>query len=234
MYMIRFSVIIPAYNEEKYIAQCLDAITHQDFPNNQYEIILVNNNSTDRTKEIASRYARVRVIDESKQGCVHALIRGCNEAHGEFFAFTDADTIVPVDWLSKYNSVYRNSEVVFASGPGHLRPTLWCTPVLEFILYWCARITKLASGFNMSVRKTAYEAFGGFGPKINFDADVYLGLKAKKNGKAVFVRDNWVVTSSRRYQTVRTAGYLVKTLVNIVVLVLLGKTVFYEFRNVRK
>lgn len=232
--MIRFSVIIPAYNEEKYIVQCLDAITHQDFPNNQYEIIVVNNNSTDRTKEIASRYARVRVIEELKQGCVHALIRGCKEATGEIFAFTDADTIVPLDWLSKYNRAYRNSEVVFASGPGHLRPTLWCTPCLEFILYWLGRITKLASGFNMSVRKTAYEAFGGFVPKINFDADAYIGLQAKKNGKTVFVKDNWVVTSSRRYQTIRAVVYFVKGLVNIAALVLVGKTIFYEFGNVRE
>jgi len=233
IYMIRFSVIVPAYNEEKHIANCLDALVRQDFPRDQYEIIMVNNNSTDSTKEIASRYARVRVIEELKQGCVHALIRGCKEATGELFAFTDADTAVPVDWLSKYDRAYRDSGVMFAGGPAYLRPKLWCTPFLEQVSYWGGRISKLASGFNISIRKTAYEAIGGFNPKINFDADVYLRLQAKKTGRAVFLKDNWVVTSSRRYQTIRTIGYLTKSLVNIVALILVGKTVFYDFGNIR-
>ena len=62
-----FSIIIPAYNKEKGIATTLKGVIQQDFPKNQYEIIVVNNNSRDQTKAIAQKFP-VKVVDENKQG----------------------------------------------------------------------------------------------------------------------------------------------------------------------
>lgn len=227
------SVIVPAYNEEKNIAACLAALEQQDFARDQYEIVLVNNKSTDRTKAVAQTFSRVRVVDEPKQGYVHALIRGANEAQGSILAFTDADTVVPKDWLSKYWRAYQDQSVVFAGGPASMRPVLWCTPFLEQLFYWGGQLTKMANGYNMSIRRETYRACGGFDPKINFNADAYIRLRAKKYGTMAFVGDNWVRTSSRRWQKPETAWYIAKTLVNIVTLLLVNKTLFYEFGNVR-
>src|SRR3989344_1484192 len=120
--MLKFSIIIPAYNEEELLPTCLESLTRLDFDKNRFEIILVNNNSSDRTKEIALGFSGVKVLDELKQGNVFALIKGCRAAQGEILAFTDADTIAPRDWLKKYEQAYSNEKVVFAGGPGMFSP----------------------------------------------------------------------------------------------------------------
>src|ERR1035437_9820650 len=89
---MKVSVVIPAYNEEKYIGACLDSLMDQkEKPD---EIIVVNNNSTDNTAKIVKKYP-VRLINEEQQGMIPARNRGFNEAKFEIIARTDADTILP-------------------------------------------------------------------------------------------------------------------------------------------
>ncbi|HEX8932548.1 MAG TPA: glycosyltransferase family A protein, partial [Patescibacteria group bacterium] len=95
---MKISVIIPAYNEEKYIGACIESLLKQNrLPD---EIIVVNNNSTDQTAAIASQYP-VKVINEKEQGITPARNRGLNEAQYDIIARTDADTILPPDWIEK-------------------------------------------------------------------------------------------------------------------------------------
>lgn len=231
--MTEISIIVPAYNEEKNIGHCLKALVNQDFNKDKYEIILVNNNSTDRTKEIALSFKKVKIIDEPKQGYVHALIKGCEKAQGEIFVFTDADSITPKDWVSKYHRAYLNKNVVVAGGPGKLRPITWQTPFSEPIMYIAGVMAKFSNGFNFSVRKKTYFDCNGFCPKINFNADAYLQMKAKKFGKSLFLRNNPVITSSRRWRKANSLIYVAKSLTNLLCLILFGKTLFYEFGNIR-
>lgn len=95
----KVSVILPARNEEKYIAKCLDTLLAQDYPN--YEVVAINDGSTDRTGEIIERYAKKdrRVVSvstppkpEGWAGKNWACIQGYNAATGEYLFFTDADT----------------------------------------------------------------------------------------------------------------------------------------------
>ncbi|MEW5805546.1 MAG: glycosyltransferase [Patescibacteria group bacterium] len=231
--MVKFSIIVPAYNEEKNVARCLDSLVNLDFDKNDYEVILVNNNSTDRTKEIAETFSGVKIIDEPKQGNVFALIKGCLQARGEILVFTDADTIVPKDWLIKINQAYQNEKVVCAGGPGKLRPKTFLGFFGEKLFYWGGALTKLAPCFNLSIRKSVYKEIGGFDPKINFHQDTYLVLKAKKRGKAVFLRDNYVITSSRHFKGWPAIPYILKGGINLIFLFLFGKTIFWDFGNVR-
>lgn len=92
----KISVVIPAYNEEEYLPACLQAFRKQVFTD--FEIIVVDNNSTDKTAEIAAAFG-AKVVKESKQGMIPARERGFNEAAGEIIARTDADTIVSPSWL---------------------------------------------------------------------------------------------------------------------------------------
>ena len=71
---VRFSVVVPAYNEAAYIGRALDSLQHQDF-DGTYEIIVVDNNSTDSTADVAARYG-VRVVSEPQQGVCAARQRG--------------------------------------------------------------------------------------------------------------------------------------------------------------
>lgn len=232
---MKISIIVPAYNEEKNIGQCLKSLVDQDFDENEYEIILVNNNSTDRTKEIALSFSKVRLIDEPKQGYVHALIRGCKQARGKIFVFTDADTIVPINWLGNYYQAYRDKKVVVAGGPGRFRPKIWQTTLFtEPFLDIVGIIAGLVCGFNFSIRKQTYFQVSGFNPKMNFNADTDLQIRAKKTGRWIFLKDNFVLTSSRHYQGVTGLIYVVKGLMNSLLLLICKKTLFYEFGDVRQ
>ena len=231
---MKFSIIVPAYNEEKLLPKCLESLVNLDYDKNEFEIILVNNNSQDRTREIALSFSGVKAIDEPKQGNVFALIRGCREARGEILVFTDADTQAPKDWLKKFEKAYQDKKVVCAGGPGIFRPVVFAGAVAERAIRWGGVITKLAPCFNLSIRKKVYEDIGGFDEKINFEQDIYLITKSKKVGKIKYLLDNPIITSSRRYKNVhKSLVYASKGLINLVSLLLLKKTLFFDFDNIR-
>lgn len=104
---LRISLVIPAYNEERHIRSCLDAIAAQTLK--PFEVIVVDNNSTDKTAEIASSYDFVKVIHEPKQGIVFARNTGFAAATGTVIARTDADVILPKGWI-EYNYKFYKAE----------------------------------------------------------------------------------------------------------------------------
>lgn len=95
------SVVIPCYNEEKYIARCLQSVSEQTFKN--YEVIVIDNNCTDNTAKIAAGF-KATIIKEKIQGMTPARERGFQEAKSAIIARTDADSVVSNNWLS---SIYR-------------------------------------------------------------------------------------------------------------------------------
>jgi len=94
--------IIPAYNSEGTITKCLESIFKQDYSNMDidFEIVVVNNNSADKTAEIVMNYP-VKLITERKQSPAAARNAGLKEAQGNYIAFVDADIILPANWLKK-------------------------------------------------------------------------------------------------------------------------------------
>ena len=87
---LRFSVIVPAYNEAAYLDRALGSLLHQDY-DGEYEVIVVDNNSCDDTAAIAAQYG-VQVVTEPQQGVCAARQRGVDCARGEIIISTDADT----------------------------------------------------------------------------------------------------------------------------------------------
>lgn len=94
-----FSIIVPAYNEERFIRSCLDALRSLDYPMDKCEVIVVDNGSTDQTVAIASEYADA-VLIYPQIGVGALRNRGANAAKGSVLAFIDADCIAPADWLT--------------------------------------------------------------------------------------------------------------------------------------
>ena len=109
------SVIVPAHNEEEYINKCLSSLKFQDYPKDKYEIIVVDNDSQDRTQDIARQF-NVKLIfqDTGPVGAVRNA--GAKQAKGELLAFIDADCTAPVDWLSKGVSLISKNEAVYGGG----------------------------------------------------------------------------------------------------------------------
>lgn len=95
---MKVSVVIPAYNEETCIENCLKSLLHQTLKAD--EIILVDNNCTDCTDKIAEKFS-VKIITEKKQGMIWARNKGFDEAQFDIVARCDADVILPSDWIKK-------------------------------------------------------------------------------------------------------------------------------------
>src|SRR5262249_6694583 len=95
------SVIVPMRNAEPYLRACLDALVAQGYPSNEYEVLLVDNGSTDRSVENARLYDRVTLLTEPAPGSYAARNRGIKASRGDIVAFTDSDCAPHPSWLSE-------------------------------------------------------------------------------------------------------------------------------------
>ena len=93
------SIIVPVYNGEKIIGECIESLLNQTYPKDKYEIIIVDNNSKDRTAEIIKKYPVKYLLEDKIQSSYAARNKGVKHAKGEILAFTDADCIVSPQWL---------------------------------------------------------------------------------------------------------------------------------------
>lgn len=206
---MKVSVVIPAYNEEHYIAKCLDGMMNQlEKPD---EIIVVNNNSTDQTVSIAEKYP-VRIVDEQEQGMIQARNRGFNEAQYEIIARTDSDTIVPPDWIKKIKETFNDEKIVALSGPlafydiPNDLTEIGATQTVKsyFILMKSALGHGCLCGPNMSLRKAVWEKIKTSVCLNNKDVheDIDLSIHIAPYGK-IKVDNSLVVSASfRRFKRI--------------------------------
>jgi len=115
------SIIVPMFNAEETIEQCVTSLISLDYPSNNYEIIIVNHNSTDKSTSILKKYP-VRVVN--KVGGTIASVRnyGTTFAHGEIYAFVDSDCLVYVDWLKRAVEQLLTDKRIGATGCGYVAP----------------------------------------------------------------------------------------------------------------
>jgi len=110
------SVIVPFFNAAASLPRCLEALLQQDEPAGGYEIIAVDNNSTDASGALARRYPAVRLFSETRQSAYAARNRGLQAASGELIAFTDADCVARADWLRQLTEAMRDERAMVAMG----------------------------------------------------------------------------------------------------------------------
>lgn len=221
------SVVIPAYNEEKYITPCLKSVKEQDF-DGKYEIIVVDNASTDRTGEIAREYADI-VIYEKQKGVAMARESGWKKAAGEIIAFTDADTMVSGNWLSEIKKGFEDRDVIAIYGPVFLIDggpiKKW---MAKYMLTWFLVFNDLIRhpnfiGSNFAVRRRSMQEIGGFDTSLKSAEDIDLALRFKSVGKIVFTHKLVVYASSRRFK-VGWISFLKHHTINYLSMFIKGKT----------
>jgi glycosyltransferase involved in cell wall biosynthesis len=117
---MRFTVIVPVHNTAASLRGCITALLAQDYPRDRFEILMVDNNSTDSSLEILTRAEGVRVLSETTQGSYAARNRALHEARGEMIAFTDSDCFPDAGWIRAIDRAFENprSQVVL----GYRRP----------------------------------------------------------------------------------------------------------------
>ena len=222
------TVIVPAYNEQELIAGCLDTLINQSLDRDQYEIIVIDNQSTDLTTQIVAEKG-IRVEKEPQKGYVHAIRRGIEVAGTEIVAFTDADCRVPQDWLNDILEHFVNEQDVIGVGGKlsfydiHPLSNLFARSVLYF--------NKALPGNNMAIRREAIERIGGIDPTVNLTLDYWLTVKLRRVGKLKIDRKLVVMTSGRRFKKSFTSD--IKYFINVISIFVISKPVFYEFPDIR-
>lgn len=198
------SIVVPAINEEKYIRRCLDALMIQQHPGFDYEIIVVDNGSTDRTPQIVREYG-ARLVVQKKRGVAHARQMGFEAAHGEIIASTDADTAPPPDWLMNLVLTLQASpDLAGVYGPIRVYDGKWYVDAGAYYVggIWFSLNSlirrPLFCGSNFAVRRSAWLQVGGFDTDWVSAEDLNLSLKLARIGKIKFCWDIQVATSSRR------------------------------------
>jgi peptidoglycan/xylan/chitin deacetylase (PgdA/CDA1 family)/glycosyltransferase involved in cell wall biosynthesis len=207
------SVVIPAYNEEDYLLSCLESIKKQDYAG-KYEVIVVDNASTDTTAQIALGWG-AKVVYESKRSPACARQKGAEVATAELIAFIDADTQAPTHWLSTIVSRFiRKPEMIAVSGPYAYCDAGKFTKITSYIGNFFSIITdqlfrKVFNkggaiwGCNFAVRRSAFWKVGGFDTNIKFYGEEYeLSLKLKSAGKGGIMPRLFVLTSARRLKRI--------------------------------
>lgn len=200
----KISVVIPAYNEEKYISEGLESLSKQSISKDTFEVIVVDNNSTDKTAEISDSFG-VRLIGCQTQGVSAARATGSSTANGDIIVGTDADTIVAPDWLERILAHFTEDENLLGlTGPTYFHDTNFLLSKAAYIGFDIFQrfnflINRPAfSGFNFAVRKDAYLSVGGFNPQLPSAEDIDLSLRLAKIGRVEYVPDVIVYTSARR------------------------------------
>ncbi|MEN3057460.1 MAG: glycosyltransferase [Candidatus Methanosuratincola petrocarbonis] len=200
--LVDISVIVPTYNEEKVIARTLAHLSRQTIPRSEYEIIVVDGGSRDRTVEVASRYAD-RVIQQTGRGVGGARNDGAKVARGRILVHTDADVAPEPDWLERIRSNFTEG-VVAVCGPDYPLENKFKYRLLYFFVNLFSDVTYLMGivgtrGTNTAVLKDKFFEVGGYTDYPLCD-DVELGFRLKRLGRVVYTRSTMVRASTRRFE----------------------------------
>lgn len=179
------SIIIPAYNEEKYLPLCLNSISSLDYSKEHIEIIVVDNGSTDRTREIARSYG-ARLLRDDTQNVSGLRNYGSKKSKGDILAFVDADCLVPKEWLNNASKYFEAMDVVaWGAPPVPPENPTWVQKTWYLVRQKPETVPKVdwLESMNLFVRKDQFFAVGGFNESLVTCEDVDLCYRLSKYGR---------------------------------------------------
>ncbi len=184
--MVDVSIIIPAKNEEAFIGQCLESVLNNSYPGDGYEILVVDNGSTDDTREISRKMGAI--VYEKPDLSISALRNfGAKMAKGRILAFLDADCTVAEDWLCRAEEYFKKDEIVcFGAPPGIPDNPTWVQKTWFLVRGAHERkVTSWLETANMLIKREAFLAVGGFNEHLTTCEDVDISYRLLKSGKIV-------------------------------------------------
>ncbi len=200
------SVIIPARNEERVIGRCLESLARMDFPSDAFEVIVVDNGSTDRTVEVARAFSVVlnMTILQKTNAHISALRNlAASVARGEIFAFVDADCVVPHDWLTQATALLAR-EGMGVVGAHYRIPeqSAWVARAW----YGDMEIQKQGTvpyvpGGDLLIKRATFLSVGGFDESIQTNEDCDLCRRIRLRGLRVLADPAIAVTHLGTPQT---------------------------------
>jgi O-antigen biosynthesis protein len=199
------SIIVCSYNGAKTLGACLESLGRIDYPN--YEVILVDDGSTDNTPEIAARFPNVRYVHQTNHGLSHARNHGASVAKGEIFAYTDSDCMADPDWLYYLMSTLLSDKYAGVGGPNVSPPARnWvqacvaAAPGGPSHVLLTDTIAEHIPGCNMAWYRWAFESVGGFDPEYHAAGDdVDFCWRVQQAGHAIAFSPTAIVWHYRRF-----------------------------------
>ena len=210
------SIVVPAYNAEAHIRECLDSLLVLDYPKDRLEILIVDNGSTDQTLSIIKTYPVGWLIEE-KRGAAAARNAALRLARGEIIAFTDADCVVDVNWAKEIALTFQDPQVDAAMGFSEgLNENFWaCLEQRNFEEFWYSKgsngYTLRRSGIDTriaSIRKKVLETCGYFDSNVLACEDLELSTRLNRGKYRIALNDRIKVrhrnrTDLRRILTIK-------------------------------
>lgn len=191
------SVIVPVYNDPDGIQTTLESLLDQSVPRSSYEIVVIDNGSTDETRavvrSVASRFDHVRLeVEASVRGSYAARNRGVQAARGSILAFVDADMSVDPDWLRRAVTAMEASDAEYLACAVHL----YAPGDSESLAGKYNRLTDLQVGrfvrrmrfaptCSLLVRRSLLEAVGPFDPRFRSSGDLEFGNRVAESGRTL-------------------------------------------------
>ena len=199
---MKFSILVPAYNEEQSISSCLNSLISVVYDDK--EIIVIDDASTDRTIQAVEKFLDkgvILVMREKNGGRAAALNSGLQRATGDVIITTDADTVTPSDWLQRFKSCFEQQDVVAVGGAYQAcnkdKPLINATSILDQILngvFKKSLVPNKLSGVNSAILRKVLLDLGGFNENSWWSEDSELGWKLKKIGRVIYDSANVVST----------------------------------------
>ncbi|HTP59526.1 MAG TPA: glycosyltransferase family A protein, partial [Spirochaetia bacterium] len=245
--LMLISIVIPAYNEEQLIGSCLRSVLKETCRyGGDAEVLVINNASTDRTRDVAGRYPGVRVIDEPRKGLSRARHRGYLESCGDLVVNVDADCVMPRGYLDRVvRSFAADSRLTLLTGPFLYRDLPQVSQVVTIIFYLfqavpniigqrILKIGAVAQGGNFTARRSALQKVGGYNTSLTFyGEDTDIAIRLSRVGLVRFSFSVIMKTSGRRLrkQGVLRAGTLYA--LNIIFMMVRGRPLTRTHQDVR-
>ena len=201
------SIVIPVYNEEQFLDGCLKAIANQNLK--PLEVIVVDNNSSDNSIKVASKYKFVKIVKQKKQGVIYARNLGFDLAKGEIIGRIDADSHIQQDWVEKVEEIFKDKEVQAVSGGIYYYDVISSRLSYKFDLFFrkdlAIRLKNEAflQGSNMAIKKELWTKVKPYTCSISgLHEDLDLAIHSTDlKAKVVFEPDLVAGISLRRYET---------------------------------
>ncbi len=181
------SIIVPVYNGARTLGRCLESLLSLNYPRDSYEIIVVENGSTDETTTIAQQYP-VRLLHSLQRGPAAARNTGIAHSQSDIIAFTDADCIAHPDWLRELVQPYADDQIGGVAGeilayehPDRTTVEIFADSSLPLKNFWSDDDGFLPHIYtaNASYRRTLLEHVGGFNPALFTGEDVDLSWRVQ-------------------------------------------------------
>ena len=199
--MVRLSVVVPVYNDPEGICETLESLLELDYPDEDHEILVVDNNSTDRTRDVATNIAATAstvhvLFEDERQSSYAARNRGIRRADGDIIAFLDADMTVERSWLSDLDTLFRQRDVDYVGCavemfvPGERRTLVGEYNVtVGFATGVTIETQQYAPTCCLAVRREVFEDVGLFDAQLVSSGDWEFGRRVAAAGHEQYYAD---------------------------------------------